>query len=295
MPHPCQPLRLLTMTILLAALSGCATSSIEATQKHSSLETTRTNNIVFTPDDWPQELSGDIIRPRNETIYPAVVMIHGGGWTRRSRGDTDSLAETVAEMGFVVFNVSYRFAPEHQFPAQIHDVQLATKWLRENAASFGADAEKIAAWGYSSGAHLAAMLGVINNGDAIDSPHGGESSRVQAVVAGGIPADLRKYEDSSMVNDFVGATPADDPQRFADASPVTYASSDDPPFYFYNGKLDFITPISHAEEFKAALDAEGVDTEMYVHRFRAHLSMFFVGGDSVANGVTFLKSRLSNE
>lgn len=276
-------------------LSGCTTSSLHGPSEYSVIDTKRTDGVVYTPADWPQELMGDIIRPNNNEIYPAVIMIHGGGWTRRSRSDTDSLAETVAERGFVVFNISYRFAPDHQFPAQIHDVQLATKWLRDNAASYGANSKKMAAWGYSSGAHLAGMLGAISKGDDIDSPHGGDKARIQAVVAGGIPADLRNYGDSKLVAEFVGAKLADDPQRFADASPITYASADDPPFYFYNGKLDFITPIDHATEFKAALDAAGAETDMYVHRFRAHLSMFFVGGDSVPTGIEFLKNRLGKQ
>lgn len=289
--------RLLTSILLAATLLtsfGCATSSLERANEYPALDIMRVDNITFTPSDWPEELAGDIIRPDNDRVYPAVVMIHGGGWTRRSRSDTDSLSETVAKRGFVVFNISYRFAPEHPFPAQIHDTQLAAKWLRENAATYRADPQRIAAWGYSSGAHLAAMLGVIGDGDELDSPHGGEQARVNAVVAGGIPAVLSKYKDSKLVNQFVGAKLVDDPEKYAAASPVTYASADDPPFYFYNGKLDFITPIDHAEEFKAALDAAGVDTEMYVHGYRAHLSMFFAGGDSIPTGIEFLKTRLGN-
>jgi acetyl esterase/lipase len=290
--------RLLASVSLAAALlatSGCATSSLESARDYPRLDIKRVDNIEFSPSDWPEQLAGDIIRPDNDLVYPAVVMIHGGGWTRRSRSDTDSLSVTVAERGYVVFNISYRFAPEYPFPAQIHDSQLATKWLRDNAASHGADPKRIAAWGYSSGAHLAAMLGVIGEGDALDSPHGGDKARVQAVVAGGIPAVLSKYKDSKLVNQFVGAKLADDPESYAAASPITHASAGDPPFYFYNGKLDFITPIGHAEEFKAALDAVGVDTEMYVHGYRAHLSMFFVGGDSIPTGIEFLKTRLARK
>lgn len=291
----CRLQTLLTALIVLAAASGCATSSIKLTDDYASLDTKRSNDLIFTPSDWPQELMGDIIRPDNDQIYPAVIMIHGGGWTRRARNDMDSLSQTVAESGFVVFNVSYRFAPEFQFPAQVHDIQLAAKWLRENAADHGLNPQQIATWGYSSGAHLAAMLGVIGDGDQLDSPHGGINSRVQAVVAGGIPADLRKYSDSKLVNEFVGAKQADNPTLYADASPVTHASADDSPFYFYNGKLDFITPIDHAEEFKAALDSVGVDTEMYVHSYRAHLTMFLTGGESVPTGIEFLKTRLGEK
>lgn len=289
MPCPRNAFTSLVLISFCATIIGCTTASKHGESNKPSLAIAQAKNLVYTPSYWPEPLAGDIVRPNNQQMYPAVIMLHGGGWTRRSRRDMASLSKAVAKQGFVVFNVAYRFAPEYPFPAQIHDIQLATRWLRENASVYGVDTNKVAAWGYSSGAHLAAMLGVINAGDALDSPHGGNNARLQAVVAGGIPADLRKYEDSKLVNDFLGATLADNPQRYADSSPVTHATANDPPFYFYHGKLDFVTPIDHAEEFKAVLDEQEVETEMYVHGFRAHLSMFFAGGDSVPNGIAFLK------
>ncbi|MCK5858621.1 MAG: alpha/beta hydrolase, partial [Abyssibacter sp.] len=92
------------------------------------VEVTRDQGYV--PVDWPAPLAGDIYRPIGAGIRPGIVLIHGGGWTRRSRADMDELAHKLARHGYVVFNVSYRFAPQYRFPAQVRDVQQAVRWLR---------------------------------------------------------------------------------------------------------------------------------------------------------------------
>lgn len=245
------------------------------------------HDLVFTPDTAPQPLRADLYTPDSTPPpdgFPAVVLIHGGAWVRGDRAQVQSLAERIAARGYVVMNVTYRFAPQHVFPAQVLDVQQAVKWLRTNAPSQQVDAKRIAGWGYSAGAHLAAMLAHLSPGDALYD----EQARVQVLVSGGSPVDLRKFQDGYLVPRFLGTTYAKNPQRYAEASPAVYISADDPPVFLYHGTWDNIVPLDQATDYKAVLDATGIPTELYLIGGHGHISGFFADGDAVQAGLEFL-------
>jgi len=90
---------------------------------------------LFSPPDWPQALYADVYIPDGDrAAWPAVLVVHGGGWERRSREDMTRISRRLADRGFVAVNIDYRFAPEYRFPAQLHDVQIAHRWMREEAS-----------------------------------------------------------------------------------------------------------------------------------------------------------------
>lgn len=254
-----------------------------------------TENITFSPVNWPETLRGDLLRPADKLIRPAVLVVHGGAWARRSRADTRDIAEKLAMAGYVVFNISHRFAPQYQFPAQLHDLQHAVRYLRTHAARLAIDPEKIAAWGYSSGAHLVALLGVVSVGDELDRPHGGQSARVQAVVAGGTPADLRHYRNSPLVRPFLGYEWADNPNIYALASPITHVTADDPPFFMYHGGADALVESEQATNMEVALQSVDVPVEVYIPRFKGHVSMFLFDDAAVEHGISFLNHTLHDK
>ncbi|CAN3128777.1 alpha/beta hydrolase [Mycobacterium sp. smrl_JER01] len=97
--------------------------------------------------------------PSDATTLPVVVFIHGGGWTVGDLDSYDGQARLhAAGAGAVVVSVDYRLAPEHPYPAAVDDVWAATRWVAENAAGFGADADRIAVAGDSAGGNLAAVV-----------------------------------------------------------------------------------------------------------------------------------------
>jgi dipeptidyl aminopeptidase/acylaminoacyl peptidase len=108
------------------------------------------------------------------------------------------------------------------------------------------------------------------------------------VVAGGIPSDLRKYTDSPIVMRFMGGDNHEMPERYAEASPAFHVSSDDPPVFLYHGKLDFLVTEDQAVDYYEALRAAGVEAELYLHRWRGHMSMFLFGGDAEDKAISFL-------
>lgn len=241
-------------------------------------------DVVYTPAGWPQALKADVYQPSGAGAKPAVLLIHGGGWAAPDRREQmASIAERVAARGYVVVNATYRFAPQYLYPAPVDDLREALKWMRANATRYQIDPTHIAAMGYSAGGHLAAQLGVLDGPPAV---------RVQAVVDGAGPTDLRKYKGGTLVPRFLGGTQAEVPQQFTQASPVTHVSKDDPPVFLYHGSWDTLVPDDHSRDFKSALDAVGVRTEWFKIIGRGHITAFFNDGAAIDAALAFLDRTL---
>lgn len=244
-------------------------------------------DIVFTPDTWPQKLLADIYVPRGAGPWPGVLLIHGGGWESGDREQVRSLAERLAGRGFATFNTTYRFAPEHCFPAQLEDVQLALRWMQTHAAEYRMRPERFGAFGYSAGGHLAALLGTLSPGNALAS-----GPRLAAVAAGGTPTDLTKFEGGRLVPQLLGTSLQANPELYRSASPVTYISPDDPPFFLYHGNADLLVPVDHARDLHAALLASGVRSELFILRGRGHMTAFLTDGPAFEAAASFLDREL---
>jgi len=279
------------VVVLCGLLGGCYSHakeqlSVQASPPVYPLDQS-IENIVYTASYWPQPLQADLHLPRKPGLHPVVLMVHGGGWASRGRDDMDDVSRKLVSHGYAVFNVSYRFAPRFKYPAQLQDLQQALVWIAENARRYNLDIDRINAWGYSSGAHLAALVGSMNanHSRAVNLP---ELPRINAVVAGGIPSDLRKFSDSPIVMRFLGGELEEMPERYAEASPVYHVSSDDPPVFLYHGKLDFLVTDDHASDYHQTLIAAGVESELYLHNWRGHMSMFLFGDDAENRAIDFL-------
>jgi len=287
----------LTLSLLLIfalAATGChvhlgaqpaLVAMAESTNRYPIADELR--NLVYSEPDWPQSLRADLYLPQKRGPLPVVLMIHGGGWANRSRDDMTSISLDLAHRGYAVMNLDYRFAPQYTFPAQLEDLQQARSWLTTNAALYQFDLNRVNAWGYSSGAHLAALLGGLEQqGSSADPAQ--QLTRLRAVVAGGIPADLRKYSNSPVVERFMGGTRDDMPERYAEASPQYHVSADDPAVFLYHGKLDFLVKQDQPRDYYDALIAAGVDAELFLQGFRGHMTMFLFGGAAEARAMDFL-------
>jgi acetyl esterase/lipase len=243
---------------------------------------------VFTPADWPQTLLADLYRPKGAGPHPTVLLIHGGAWKRGDREQVEGLARRIAERGYLVVNITYRLVPEFIYPAQLHDVQQALRWMRETGPQHGIDPGRIATFGYSAGGHLAALAGHVAN----DPRLGDAQTQIRAIVAGGTPADLTLYEGGRLVPAFLGGQREQMPERFREASPAFHVDADDPPVFIYQATLDYLVPLEQAERYKAVLDAAGVTNELFLIRGHGHISGFFADGAAVAAALDFLDRHL---
>ena len=267
-------------------MGGQAQSSPTLSKSNYQLER-EVLGFAYTPPDWPRTLRADLYLPQKPGLLPVVIVIHGGGWANRSREDMTDISRQLARNGYAVMNLDYRFAPTFTFPAQLDDLQQARSWLTANADRYQLDLKRVNAWGYSSGAHLAALLGGLASTD-FNTDQTPALPRLRAVVAGGIPADLREYSDSPMVVRFMGGTGEEMPERYAEASPLYHVSADDPPVFLYHGKLDTLVSEDQSRNYYDALLAAGVDSELYLHRWRGHMTMFLFGSEAESRAIDFL-------
>lgn len=110
---------------------------------------------------------------------PLVVLVHGGGWRSGTREDMAPLAARLAARGFAAATVSYRLSGEAPYPAAIHDIKQAVRWLRTKALNYRIDAQRIAIAGGSAGGQIAALVGMTNNQPAFD-PDAGHAAQPAA-------------------------------------------------------------------------------------------------------------------
>jgi acetyl esterase/lipase len=287
--------RIVSLAALMALLPGCA---IHRSAPEQSVEIPRTEIGEvrverYTPPSWPEALDARIRRPEEAGPHPAVLLVHGGGWQRRSPDDMTGIARYLARRGLVTVNVAYRFAPEYRFPAQLRDVQQAMHWIHANADQLDVDPQQIGALGYSSGAHLVSLLAMVaGQGGELD---GGARTRPDAVVAGGTPSDLRKWKDGKLVEEFLGGTRAEVPEAYAAASPIRHVHAGAPPVFLFHGTMDMLVTPDHATDFHAALRQAGVDSELYLQRLRGHVLAFLLRDGAMEQAVRFLHRELGTD
>lgn len=222
------------------------------------------NDIVYTRAG-DQDLKLDLARPATgDGPFPAIVVIHGGAWRGGDKASNRRVLDELARHGYVAISPQYRFCPQNLFPAQVHDVKAAVRWLRRHADDYKIDKDHIGATGFSAGGHLALMLGVTGPDDGLegDVPADAPSSRVQAVVNFFGPTELSAPDipdvSRPLVKDFLGGTPEEKPEAARKASPVSFTTKDDPPILSFQGTRDPLVPYTQAFRLTDAQTKAGV-------------------------------------
>ena len=211
------------------------------------------------------DLRLDVYKPaaHGSETRPAVLLIHGGGWTSFDKSTMHGMGEFLARSGFVAFAVDYRLFhdKENRWPAQLDDVQRAVRWVRANAAKYGVNPDHIGAFGHSAGAQLAALLGMEDTRDNSDPALAKYSSRVQAVVDVSGPTDFtldRDQDSAAFLDSFLGTGYSQHPEVWRQASPVFHVSKVDAPFLIVHGTQDENVPILQSQELFDKLQSAGV-------------------------------------
>ncbi|BAV07169.1 Pectin methylesterase [Filimonas lacunae] len=178
----------------------------------------------------------------------AVVIIHGGGWRSGNRTQHYPLAQKLASLGYVCFTPEYRLSTEALYPAGVYDVKAAIRWVRLHAKEYQVDTSRVVAMGFSAGGELAAFMGTTGNLATFEGAGGntGVSSRVNAVVdldgtLSFVHPETGEGDDSKRTSAgtyWFGYSKKDNPQLWADASPLTHVSKETPPTLFINSSVD---------------------------------------------------------
>jgi acetyl esterase/lipase len=191
-----------------------------------------------------RDLHADIFIPSGDKkIFPAIMLIHGGGWRSGNKSMNTPMAQALAERGFVVVSVEYRLSLEAKYPAAIQDVTSALKWMRIHADAYRIDTTRIAIAGASAGGQLASLIGVTEGIKKFENQTDGlhASRKVHAVIdMDGLldftnPESLavKRTENSADVFWFEGFH-HQIPERWKEASALTWVNKNSPPFLFIN-------------------------------------------------------------
>lgn len=202
---------------------------------------------------------------------PAVIFIHGGGWSAGDKsGYSGYYAEKYLRAGYSVISINYRLArtedPNSQWPAQLQDVQLALRWIREHAEQLRIDPDRICAFGDSAGGHLALFLGALRDSRPGDrsSIFPAQSPQVRCVVNMFGPADLTHPKFVDVFKNpplFGGRSYAEAPELWRDASPLESIESDMAPTLVIQGLRDDIVDVDISNNLVERLTEKGVTHE----------------------------------
>ena len=234
-------------------------------------------DIEYTnPDN--QHLQLNLARPaQGDGPFPAVLCIHGGGFRAGTRDGYDGLIKQLAARGYVAVTVSYRLAPKYPFPAAIHDVKAAVRWLRANAAKYHINPERIGVTGSSAGGHLALYLGVTGGVKELEGEGGNpaQSSKVNCVVNLYGPSDLtRSYGKSvdaaEVLPLFLGGTVEKERPKHLTASPLYWVTPLTPPTLCIHGTKDNYVAYEQSIWMVDRLLAAGVEAELVTMQGAGH-------------------------
>ncbi|MBX9687423.1 MAG: alpha/beta hydrolase [Candidatus Obscuribacterales bacterium] len=261
---------------LTAALSSCS-SRVHKNDADAAGELRVYKDLSYAPGSKDPFQTLDLYLPRHpkQEPVPLIVWIHGGAWMSGDKNHPPLLP--ILDRGYAVASLNYRLSSQAVHPAQINDCKAAIRFLRKEAKLYDLDPARIGVWGHSAGGHLAALLGTSGGVKELEGELGNNefSSRVQAVADWAGPTDLLtvgsqapkncRIDFSSPTNPvavFLGENRS--PTAYLAASPIQYASPDDPPVLILHAEDDDIVPVGQSREFSELLKKQKVTHELLI-------------------------------
>lgn len=253
--------KLLLFTILIACIG----------QLHAQNDIESTKNIVYA-QDGDKKLQLDIYKPKAVQEPRLIVWVHGGAW---HSGSKENPPLGLVPFGYALASVDFHASTEKPFPADVHDIKAAIRFLRANASKYGYKADKILIWGSSSGGHLAALVATTNNNAALEGNLGDftkTSSSVQGCIDFFGPTNFLTILNQSTPHGLNVRLPAlaillgkplDQATELAKlASPVYQVDANDPPLFIVHGEQDIQVPVNQSIELMSAYKAKNLKVQI---------------------------------
>lgn len=281
--------------LALVALGLWSTTLIAAQPTQEGIEYARFGETPLLLDLF---LPAEISRP-----VPVIVWVHGGAWRSGSRSDVPVAG--LVNNGFAIASIDYRLSPVARFPAQVHDIKAAIRYLRAHAEEFKFDPARFVIAGSSAGGHLAALVGVTNGHPVLEGTvgeHRRQSSDVQAIVSFYGASDLTTILSQSTPHGLsvrvpalqllLGGQPDQQPDLARLASPVMHIDQRDPPLMLIHGDQDPQMPLQQSAELASAYEKAGLPVRFRVVSGGLHGGPGFFEPPLLADVATFLRQHL---
>lgn len=224
-----------------------------------------------------------IFQPEGDGPFPALLDVHGGAWNRGDRTADEVMNRALAASGMVVAAIDFRLAPAHPYPAQVQDVNLATRWLKTHAAEFNADPETIGGMGCSSGGHTL-MLSAMRPADAryaaLELPEaaGTDASVAYTICCWPVLDPYARYLYAQESNNERLAASSEayflDQEAMKEGNPQHILERGEtivmPPTLIIQGTRDDNVPLSIPQRFEEAFRAAGGDIQVEYFQDQVH-------------------------
>jgi acetyl esterase/lipase len=255
-----------------AADNEVALSAVQLVQGPQGGLTEPTVTTTYTSVDG-EDLEMDVWRPEDQApaSNAALVYVYGGGFESGTREQWSPYFQHLTSQGITVFAMDYRLSTpaEPSWDKAAADVRCAVGWVHQNAEDYGIDAERVAISGGSAGGNLALLTAYSADSDTIEASCDVQDTSVRAVVDFYGPTDLTELytgTPSAAVQDslvqYLGGTPAEQPERYRDLSPVTYLDENSPPTLIIQGLRDTGVQPELSRDLADRLDGAGVAHEL---------------------------------
>ena len=297
--------------LVIVVLASCSFASEKFPSEYLDVELTANQinlyeNIPFAQGYWRGSqlyaLHLDVLVPDGKEPMPLIVFITGGGFIMAPKNNWIQQRMRLAQAGYVVASIEYRYAPLSKFPLPLEDCKTAIRWLRAHADMYKIDVNRVGVLGNSAGGYLSAFVGLTNGmkefdkGDFLDY----SSEVLCAADIFGI-SDITNIgmdydEENQKGHASAGATEAlwalgtptfggkdggvlAHPEEAAYASPVTYVEKNSGklvPMLLMHGTADTLVSPSQTDLLFQALKSKGVEAERYVINNAAHGGPYWV-------------------
>ncbi len=234
-------------------------------------------------------------RPENA---PAMLLVHGGSWNNYDRTQLRGYGILIGREGYLCVCTEYRLLDEATWPAQIHDIKAAIRWMRANSSRLGLDPERIVIEGNSAGGHLALLAAGTPGLPEFEGEGGnaGVPTNVAAVLACYPPTDLAAMKRGAD-NAITQLLKSDDiAAMMRTASPINYVTPEFPPTLLIHGTKDELVPYAQSVRMYQALEKAGVPVELHTYGNQPHAfdAQPEYGRQTAATMLAFLKRFMNN-
>ena len=193
-----------------------------------------------------------------ETHAPGILVVHGGSWARGSRRDFRALSGYLRSQGYVVANIDYRLAPKFKYPASSEDLDEAYDYLTSHAPEFHLDPQRICWLGRSAGAHLALLQAYVRRPSRCAIGYYPPSDLVWSYQH---PSNPRVLDSAAAIRDYIGGTPTEMPEVYAQASPLQQVANGAPPTLLLHGLHDDLVYAEQSRRLQRRLTEVGTPCE----------------------------------